>query len=301
MLRRLGSALAAVLLALSLGAARLGDASASPPAGRAAVAQAVPAVTSVPTDCAPRRPWPEGENQALIVTELARNTGVRLTGPGWRDSAHLPMIRVVWQTLEGLSCTGYVQHIEKLNPGFTLNAAPISGWAWGDWGLTRSGAVTLDFAKWSRAIVDRDEGHMVRLLVHELAHAWATDRDSARYWSGYARLDARLGPISAYGGRAITENFSEMIGYYVARCAKHNPYDSARFRGYYDYVRTTVFGGREFGPAPGRTPDCSAPGNVRVVPTGVPSARSAPTPPRHDPTLGGLERLVLLGSDHRPT
>lgn len=264
MLRRLGSALTAVLLAITV-------AIISPPVATAAPATPVTA----PSRCPQPHPWPAGAPQRAVVAQLARTTGIRLVGPDWRDPAYLPMIRVVWQTLDVLACTDYLRHIAVLHPDFTLNAAPISGWAWGDWGLTRRGAVTLDFAKWRRARADHDDGRMVRLLVHELAHAWATDRGTSAYWATYQHLEARLGAISAYGARAATENFSEIVGYYVGRCARNNPYDTGRYAAYYGFVRQTVFGGREFGPAPGRAPDCSEPGSARIVPSPVSGSPAA--------------------------
>lgn len=226
-------------------------------------------ITGVPRPCKAGHAWPDAA-PGDVVGLLQRNTGIALVGEEWTDPRYRPMVRIVWETLEGLSCTNYLRRVTMMHPGFALNAAPIGGYAWGDWGLTRSGAVTLDFGKWQQALDAGDPGRLVRILVHELGHAWATDRDGSSYWDQYLRIDAGLGPISAYGAKAVTENFSEIIGYYVARCARNNPYDTGRFAGYYDFVRAQVFGGREFGPKPGAPVNCSTTG---TAPTVAPTVR----------------------------
>ncbi len=63
--------------------------------------------------------------------------------------------------------------------------------------------------------------------------------------------------ILAHWRRAFAgETFSEIIGYYVARCANDNPYDDDKYAPYYSYVREHVFDGREFGPAAGEAISC---------------------------------------------
>ena len=55
----------------------------------------------------------------------------------------------------------------------------------------------------------------------------------------------------------------------MARCAKDNPYDTGKFNDYYEWVKTTIFAGREFGPAPGTKATCDV--TPEQIPTPEPS------------------------------
>lgn len=216
-------------------------------------------VNGIPQPCPTSAEWPETASLRTIRAQLQQRIGVPLQGAGWTDPRHREMVKVVWETTGALSCTDYLAKIKRQNPTLVLNAAPISGWAWGDFGLTRANALTLDFAKWQQAVDDHDEGRMVRVLVHELGHAWTSDRGSnPAPWRTFNALYAKHGNFSNYGDGA-SENFSEAIGYYVARCASGNPYDSGTFNEYYEFARNNVFGGVDFGPKPGVKPACPDP------------------------------------------
>lgn len=219
-------------------------------------------VAGIPQPCLTTQSWPAQATPGQTRKQLAELTGIELVGPQWEDPKNRPLVRIVWETLGALACTDYLATITKNHPGFELNAAPISGWAFGDWGLTRPGAVTIDLAKWHEPYAAGDRGRLVRLLVHELGHAWARTPEAQKAYTRFESLYARTGNFSDYGRGSANENFSEVIGYYVARCAAKNPYDSAvanrgQFDAYYALVRDEVFDGREFGPAVGRTPDCT--------------------------------------------
>ncbi|MEL4356563.1 MULTISPECIES: hypothetical protein [unclassified Luteococcus] len=222
-------------------------------------------VTGIPQPCAAQHPFPEKATRAEVKRQLAANTGITLTGGAWTEAKHAPLVRIVWETLDGLSCTDYLKTITSNNKGFTLNAAPTRSWAWGDWGLTRRGAVTLDFAKWQEAYRAGDRGRLVRILVHELGHAWSQTPQAAATYQRFAVMYRSTGNFGPYAYNQ-NENFSETIGYYVARCAAGNPYQDKKFAGYYGLVKQGVFGGREFGPAPGSRLDCSL---VKPSTTGV--------------------------------
>lgn len=218
-------------------------------------------VTGIPAPCAPTHPWP-GDDAGIeeIRAGITKNFGFRLTGPQWTD-ANRESIRILWETLDGIGCTTYLADLQAKAGGHVgLNAGRISGFAWGDWSLTKGGYVTLDFSKFTRAIESGDKGRLTRLVVHELAHVWNSDRDSnPGYWKAFKRLYAAEGKFSDYGARSVTETFGDVVGYYVGRCADNNPYDTGRFAAYYAFVRDNVFGGREFGPAPGVAPSCEVP------------------------------------------
>ncbi len=218
-------------------------------------------VTGVPSPCPTTYAWP-GDDVSIdqIKAGITANFGFQLTGGKWTDANREP-IRILWQTLDAVGCTSYVKDLQgKVNGNVGLNAGSISGFAWGDWSLTRSGYVTLDFTKFKQAIDSGDEGRLTRLVIHELAHVLNSDRGSdPGYWAEFKRLYSKQGRFTTYAGSSVTETFGDVVGYYVGRCAANNPYDTGRFDAYYDFAKDYIFGGREFGPAPGTTPDCSIP------------------------------------------
>ncbi len=229
--------------------------------------------TGIPVPCETPQLWP-GDDVPIseIVDQLEENWGFKLAGPYWVNR-HRRAIQLVWETLGAVSCTPYLDTLkEKVNGRVGLNAAHISGFAWGDWSLTRSGYVTLDFKKFGDKI-ETDPGRLSRLVIHELGHVYNADRDSnPAYWRRFKKLFARHGRFSSYAGRSVTETFAEVLGYYVGRCASKNPYDTGKFDEYYEFARDEVFAGREFGPEPGIPSDCSA----HPAPTATPTP--APTP-----------------------
>lgn len=213
-------------------------------------------VAGIPQPCAARHPWPADATPAQRKAELARFTGLRLQGPGWDDPRYTPQVKIVWQTLDALGCTDYLATVKKHNKGFGLHAGSTRSWAWGDWGLTHPGLVTLDFAKFDEALTAGDEGRIVRIIVHEIGHAWSQTPAAQSSYNGFGPLYRASGNFGPYAYNH-NENFSEVIGYYVARCVNGNPYDSGRYSSYYEHVKTTVFKGREFGPKPGKLPSCT--------------------------------------------
>ncbi|MGO4957649.1 hypothetical protein ACTQ49_10330 [Luteococcus sp. Sow4_B9] len=278
--KRLATLATGILLAASgLFGGVVAPAAAAPvEASDAAVSVGDP-VVGIPKPCATSHEWPSDASLDEIKTQLASNTGIKLVGSGWTDPANRPMVKIVWQTLEALSCTDYVTTITSNHPDFTLNASAISGWAFGDWGLTRPGAVTIDFAKWQAPYQAGDKGRLVRLFVHELGHAYSRTPEAQKAYNRFGTLYAATGNFSDYGRGSANENFSEVVGYYVARCAAQNPYDAkvrnqGQFDKYYELVKEEVFDGREFGPGVGKTPDCSL--TPRTTPSPEPRAAQEP-------------------------
>lgn len=242
------------------------------------VAPAAPSpVEGVPQPCTPRHTWPAKASMQTVRKQLSAAHGVKLTGDMWNDPAYRDVVRLIWQGLDAVSCTDFLPTVMRGTRGrFHLHAAHKSSWAWGDWSNTKSYAVTLDFAKLKTAVAD-DPGRVVRLLIHEIAHAWMSAvPDSAT--RGYASLHQRYGMFSNYGGSS-RETFSEVVGYYVARCADKNPYNGdqptasdAEASAYYAFVRARVFNGVEFAAAPGEKVNCS------LRPTRAPAKEPTPDP-----------------------
>lgn len=213
-------------------------------------------VAGIPAPCEAKHPWPEKATPAQRRAQLQRFTGITLQGPGWDAPANTTQVKLVWQTLDALSCTDYLGRVKAANKGFALYAGPTRSWAWGDWGLTHPGAVTLDFAKFSEAIKANDPGRVVRIIVHEIGHAWSMTPGAQKTYAAFAPLHGAHGRFGPYAYNR-NENFSEVIGYYVARCAKDNPYDGGEYTAYYQFVKKNVFAGREFGPEPGQKSTCA--------------------------------------------
>ncbi len=219
-----------------------------------------PPVTGIPTPCHAKHPFPEDASIPEIKEQLAETFHFRLTGSHWSEE-YRPSIRILWETLDAVSCTTYLADLQgKFQGTVGINATSTSGWSWGDWSLSKPGYVSLDLQKFRTALDNGDEGRLVRLVIHELAHVYNSDRDSSpKYWSEFQRLREREGTFSDYAGSSITETFADTVGYYVGRCALNNPYDTGKFDGYYEFVKDNVFHGKEFGPAPGKKPNCTVP------------------------------------------
>lgn len=237
-------------------------------------------VTGIPTPCASTHPFPEDASLETLKAGITENFGFKLTGSQWTEERR-ESIRILWQTLDAMDCTTYRTDLQaKVNGNVGLNAASISGYAWGDWSLTKGNYVTFDFSKFQRALDSGDEGRLTRLVAHELAHVLNSDRGSnPEYWKSFKKLYAQEGRFSSYAG-TVTETFADVIGYYVGRCALDNPYDTGEFDAYYDYAKTTIFGGKEFGPAPGQPVNCTLPSADAEVPM-----------PGAEPTADWLEGL----------
>lgn len=223
-------------------------------------------VTGIPEPCVSRAAWPAQASPERTVTLLQKQYGLTLTGTAWTESKNRPLVKIVWETLDAISCTDYLSTIKAKNQNhLVINASRIGGWAWGDWGLTTPGALTLDFEKWHGALPD-DPGRLVRLLIHEMGHAYNVDRDETpAYWAEFQRLYRAHGRFSAYG-KNDTETFSDVLGYFVARCAKDNPFDKGQ-AAYYEFARTRVFGGLTFGSAPGSPVKCSGAYKAMTIPS----------------------------------
>ena len=230
-----------------------------------------PSVVGIHAPCPVTHPWPS-DNAPIseISNQLSQNFGVTLAGDGWTD-ANRTQISVVWQALDSVSCTDFLPNLKaKVSGTIGINAAHISGFAWGDWSLTTPGYLTCDFTKWKEAVDLGDIGRLSRIVIHEFTHIFNADRDSnPKYWSEFQHLAAKQGVFSSYAGRNNLETLPEVVGYYVARCAKDNPYDTGQFNDYYEWVKTTIFAGREFGPAPGTKATCDV--TPEQIPTPEPS------------------------------
>ena len=210
----------------------------------------------IPAPCPLTKPYNAKASMSELRDGIAENWGFRMVGSMWTDSSYRPLVKTIWQTLDAISCPPYLTTLMKtMNGQLTLNATSIPGWPAGDYGLTMGGAVSLDFPQLLTSY-QSDPGHVSRLFVHELTHAYTSNRFSnPEYWTEFSKIYGKLGKFGGYGDDQ-SEAFSEVIGFYVARCAEHNPY-TPREAAYYEYAKK-IFGGKEFGPALGKPLVCDA-------------------------------------------
>ncbi len=280
------AARSAVGLALAVVMGATGLVASSPRADAAPTASAV----IVPNPCAVAHPFPTGSTPAQIRDAYGAAYGFTMVGSYWTDPSYQGIVRVIWETTDALACTPFLTDLTA-NHGsqLALNASALSGWKSGDYGITRSRTVSLDFPQLKTYYDKGDQGHVARLFVHEITHAYQANRDSRpAYWTSFTPVYNRLGRLGTYGWDP-TEVQAEVVGWYVARCAQNNPY-TTRYQGYYDWAKT-IFGGKEFGPPLGQPLDCSRqvfpapppppPPAPPVAPTSEAPAEAAPAPTPH--------------------
>lgn len=245
------------------------------PRADAAPTQPAAAPVIVPAPCAVSTPYPAGKPPAQIRDLYGKTYGFTMVGRYWDDPTYQGLVRVIWETTDAIACTPFLADLTTNHGGpLTLNASALSGWKSGDYGLTRSGAVSLDFPQLKSYYDKGNEGHVARLFVHEITHAYQANRGSdSGYWAAFSRLYPKLGRLGSYGGDG-TEVMAEVVGWYVARCAAENPY-TTRYQPYYDYAKS-LFGGKEFGPALGQSVDCSK--QVFPAPPPPPAPPAPPAP-----------------------
>lgn len=218
-------------------------------------------VAGIPEPCSIDVRITDAMTAAQIADRTEQQWGFTLTGPQWRQDDYRAVVKLFAETLDAVDCTDYLDRVRAGNGGtLEISSLPTRSWAWGDYGLTRPGVLTLDLEKFREGYADGHRGRLVRLIIHELAHSLNADRHAnPAYWQAYNKVWNANGPVSDYGSVA-TESFADAIGYYVARCAADNPYATTQHNAYYDYVQTHIFDGREFGGEPGTEQDCAVEG-----------------------------------------
>jgi hypothetical protein len=210
----------------------------------------------IPDACTVTHPYDAASSLTDLKSGIETNWGFLLTGKYWTDETYRPIVAVIWRTLDAISCTPYLDTLHAKVGALELFATSIGGWTAGDYGLTKADAVSLDFPQ-LLTNYQTDPGHVSRLFVHEMTHAYTRDRSSnPAYWADFTALYAKNGRFGSYGSSA-SETFSEVVGYFVARCAANNPYTVSE-AAYYDFAKNEVFGGKEFGPALGQPVACDA-------------------------------------------
>ncbi|MGO1975245.1 MAG: hypothetical protein ACTH2Q_19990 [Propionibacteriaceae bacterium] len=225
-------------------------------------------VTGIAEPCSADHPFPADSGADAVVAGMAKNWNLAMQ-PGdksWTDGTRGELLRIFWETLDAIDCTPFLQTVVEKNAGsLGVHAGtPIHG-GWADYGLTNPGALTFDPEEQQGAIDRGIPETVAQNVIHELAHAYSNDRPAPAYYAEYLNLYGQHGGLSNYGQTAENENFADAAGFYVARCSQEafetggellpNPYDGG-YAEYYDYAREQIFGGKEFGPAPGTAATC---------------------------------------------
>lgn len=245
-----------------------------PPSDEPPADESGPAVTGIAEPCSLDHPYPADESTEAIVAGIEEHWGLVLQSAdkSWTDDSRRDILRIFWETLDAVDCTEFLDTVRDKNGGSLAVRAgtPVYG-GWADYGLTQPGALTIDPDE-QQAGIDRGiEENVAQNLIHELGHAYSNDRrddapaEHPSYYANYVGIHGEQGGMSRYGNTSQSENFADVLGFYVARCAPEafetggellpNPYDGG-FGDYYAYARDVVFGGKEFGPAPGSAATC---------------------------------------------
>ncbi|NLT31009.1 MAG: hypothetical protein GXX86_11240 [Propionibacterium sp.] len=216
-------------------------------------------VVGIVSPCEVDAAFPENASPAEVTAAMEQRWGLKLIGEGWNNPQYRPVVKIIWQTLDAVDCTPYLESIRaKVNGDITINAGHLRGYAWGDWGLSKPGVMSLDFGKMHTGYQNGETTRIARVFIHELAHVHNVDRGaSPQYWQTFNGLYRANGSVAEYDrGRDITETYAEAVAHFVVRCSTDNPYSTPGNAHYFDFVQEHVFGGREFGPTSGQAPAC---------------------------------------------
>ena len=90
----------------------------APSADALPVAPAAPSpVEGVPQPCAPRHAWPEQASMKQIRARLSAAHGIKLTGEMWNDPSYREVVRLIWQGLDAVSCTDFLDTVMERTDG----------------------------------------------------------------------------------------------------------------------------------------------------------------------------------------
>lgn len=210
-------------------------------------------------------PFPENQNNQQIIDQINGRWAIELRPDdyNWADAQYKPLLKVLWDTLSAVECTPFLTEMKNKNGGRMVMYATALGGYWGNYGLSHSGALAINIPPLLDTINSGAPAKVTWLFIHEMGHAYSNDRDGMpEYYAEYMRIYNQHGPFTAYGYTDHNENFADVLGYYVGRCASEeggpNPYSGSgsAVTDYYEYTKTYIFGGQEFGPTPPGATSC---------------------------------------------
>lgn len=207
-------------------------------------------------------PFPDSLSGAEIVPLFKQHWNIELIGSGAdiTSDAYRGVLKAWWEVLTTVECTPFLTDAFAGSP---LQLIAIGGSGGGWWGEYMGGNVQH---MWVDNIRNGTIPHIKQNLIHELGHVWRGGQP-AKYATYEATICGRgsVHPyVSVYGGTNCSENMAEIVGYFVQRdsnewgvggafCATKNPYDwNQSF--YYNWAKTVVFSGQEYGAPPPNPP-----------------------------------------------
>ena len=209
-------------------------------------------------------PFPDGDSMEQIISAMESRWGFTFEDGSysWRNTRYKPVVEIWWDTLSAVECTPFLTDVNSKNGGGLPIYAQDIGVYWGNYGLTYPGALSINVENQLSGVNNGIPEKVSQNIIHELGHAYNNDRGSnPAYWVDHNQIYNSSGPISGYGASSITENFADVVGYYVARCsgesfgsAGPNPYASGHTE-FYNLAKE-IFGGVEFGPPAPSTVTC---------------------------------------------
>ena len=178
--RRIARALTAAVVVVLLGV--LGGAW-SPSAGAAPTG---PSAVIVPAPCTVSHAFPASLSGAQIRDQFGATYGFTMVGSYWTQPEYRGLVQVIWETTDAMACTPFLNDLRaNLGGPLALNASALSGWKSGDYGITRARTVSLDFPQLRTYYDKGDHGHVARLFVHEITHAYQSDNPYTTKYQRY--------------------------------------------------------------------------------------------------------------------
>ncbi|MGH3730691.1 MAG: hypothetical protein ACRDTU_18345, partial [Micromonosporaceae bacterium] len=226
---------------------------------------------SDPSECSGDAPaFPHGSAPGDVIAAMEERWGLDFKASderSWENERYLPLLEVWWNTLAKVECTSFVDTVnDKNGGGLPVVSVVHDGGIWG-WYRGYPTGLEIDPDRQLAAVQNGIGETVEQNIIHELGHAYNNDRENSPapgYWSEYVGIYESDGGLSEYGRSSMTENFADVLGFYVARCAlerfevsepRANPYDGG-YTSYYEFARKHVFDGVEFGPPPGSAASC---------------------------------------------
>lgn len=208
-------------------------------------------------------PFPDNQPSSSIINRFQTNWHITLQNGSqdWSDSAYHQLLSIWWQTIDQLACTPF---LASALGGHTLTITANDLGIW--WGQYDGGyQQEINIANQNKSL--SQPSHIQQNIVHELAHVWRDTHFDDTYQTFANQLCGNGNPnayITNYGATNCSEDLSEAVGYYVIRqatewqtnspyCAAKNPYDWGQAAAY-DWIKTNLFNGQQFGPPPPTTP-----------------------------------------------
>jgi hypothetical protein len=206
-------------------------------------------------------PFPDSSTGAQLVSLFKQHWNIDLvsTSYDYTSGEYHGVLKAWWEVLTTVECTPYLQQAFA-GHALTINSDALGGW----WGTYQGNWVQqMDIQAISQGTVP----HIKQNLIHELGHVYegSDPNGITAKWEPICHSGSPYAEISGYGTNNCNENFAEVMGYYVvresnewgadppARCPDKNPFDWGQ-AGFYDFAKTNVFNGKEYGPQPPNPP-----------------------------------------------